>query len=308
MIASQRLPRGRSLLLLALLVVAAAVYTVVVARYLDRPLRFDEIEFPIQAANILHYGVPKALYSELSAIWLHPYQGYEDYYYGMWHPPLYQYSLALGMLVLGGSNAALRGVSVLWFFASLFVAWQILRLILPRDTPFFLRAVPLALILLTPLVIEGSLLLEVDNTALTFFLLLFSWAFLRAPMDASWRRCLALGSVLALAFWSKLTSPFLLLGAAVLFLLLSRQIRGAVRLAVVGLSTGLGLFLLTYFLLCAVFDYPPEFMFQCSYFTNNKIYRPNDLWPIVQSIRWHLLLAEPGYRSAALFRRRRARP
>lgn len=295
-----RLSPGRSRLLLALLLVAGFTYACVVARYLDRPLRFDETEWPVQAEGILLHGVPKVLYSEHRAILLSPLLGY-DAYYGMWHPPLYQYTLALGIRVLGGSNAVLRGVSVVWFLASLVLAWQLLRLLLPRGTPALLRAVPLALILLTPLVNEGSLHLDIDNTSLTFSLLLFSYVFLRAPLDTSWRRCLALGLLLALALWSKLTTPFLLLGAAILFLLLSRQVRGAFRLAVVALSTGLGLFFLTYFLYCDLFHYPPSFMFEFSYLHNRKIYQPNDLWPIVQSMRWHTVWLSPGIALLLLF-------
>ena len=312
-----RWSRGRSRLLLALLAVAAAVYVCVLVRYLDRPLRFDETEWPVQAAGIVEHGVPKVLYSEYRAIWLTPLLGF-DAHYGMWHPPVYQYSLALGTLVLGTSNAALRGVSVLWFLASLVLAWKLLPLVLPRGTPALVRAVPLALVLLSPLVNEGSLHLDIDNTSLTFFMLLFSYVFLRAPQDDSWRRCLALGLLFALALWSKLTTPFLLAGAAVVFLFLSRRYRGAFRLALVALPVGLGLFFLTYFLYCRLFDYPPSFMFEYSYLHNRKIYQPNDLWPIVQSMRWHTIWVSPvivlllgfGFvaRVRSFLRERRAEP
>jgi glycosyltransferase involved in cell wall biosynthesis len=288
-----RLAPGHARLLLVLLVLAAAGYACLVTRYLDRPLRFDETEWPVQAAGILHHGVPKVLYAEDKTIWLRPLLGF-DAHYGMWHPPLYQYSLALGGLLLGWSDAALRGISLLWFLGSLFLAWKILGLLLPRDTSPLLRAVPLALIVFAPLVAEGSLHLDIDNTSLTFFLLLFAYVFLRAPLDASWRRCTALGLLLALALWCKLTSPFLVLGAAVLFLAVNRRWAGALRLAVVGIAVGLGTFLATYFLYCALLDYPARFMFEYSYLHNRKITQPNALWPIVQSVRWHVVWLSPG--------------
>ncbi len=292
--------RARSLLLLALAVVAAGTYLCVVARYLNRPLRFDEAEWPVQAAGILRHGVPKVLYSEDKTLWLSPLLGF-DAHYGLWHPPVYQYSLALGALLLGWSNAVLRGVSVIWFLASLALAWRVLGLVLPRGTPALLKAAPLALLLLTPLVSEGSLHLDIDNTSLTFFLLLFAYVFLKDPPNASWRRCLSLGLLVALALWSKLTSPFLLLGAAVFFLFLDRRFRDGIRLAIVASAVGLGLFLLTYFLYCKLFAYPPSFMFEYSYLHNRKIYQPNDLWPIVQSIRWHTLWLSPGITLLLLF-------
>ncbi len=284
----------RSLFVLALVVAAAATYLCVVARYLDRPLRFDETEWPVMAAGILEHGVPKVLYSEDKAVWLAPLMGYGDAHFGMWHPPLYQYSLALIASFLGRSDAAMRGTSTLWFLASLVLAWKILGLLLPRDTPLRLRAVPLALMGLTPLVAEGSLHLDIDNTSLTFSLLLFAYVFLRDPLADSWRRCLGLGLLFALALWSKLTTPFLVVGAAVLFLLLNRRFRAAIRLGAVALPVGAGLFFLTYLLYCKLLDYPPRFMFDCSYLHNRKIYQPNDLWPIVQSLRWHTVWLSPG--------------
>ena len=77
----------RSRLLLAMALVAASSYLCVAGRYLDRPLRFDETEWPVQAGGILRHGVPKVLYGEEKMLWLSPFRGY-DAHYGMWHPPL----------------------------------------------------------------------------------------------------------------------------------------------------------------------------------------------------------------------------
>jgi hypothetical protein len=285
--------RGRERWLAALISVAVGTYACVVALYLGRPLRFDETEWPVQAAGILRHGVPKVLYTEDKMLWLKPLLGYADAHYGMWHPPLYEYSLALGTLLLGGSDAALRGVSLLWFAATLMLAWRLLGRVLP-GTPALLRAVPLALLLLTPLVSDGSLHLDIDNTSLAFALLLFADVFLRDPGDTSWRRCLLLGLILAFALWSKLTSPFLVLGAAVVYLFLDRRFLGGIKLALVAFITGLGLFLATYWLYCRLLHYPPRFMFEHSYLHNRKIYQPTDLWPSVQSMRWHTVWLSPG--------------
>jgi hypothetical protein len=284
----------RSLLLLALVAAAVCTYVCVVIRYVGRPLRFDETEWPVQVAGILRHGVPKVLYTEDKMLWLHPLLGYKDAHYGMWHPPFYQYSLALVALACGLSDTVVRGTSLLWLAASLLLAWQILRLVLPRDTPALLRAVPLALVLLTPLLSEGSLHPDIDNTSLMFFLLLLALVFLRDPLNVSWRRCLSLGLLFALALWSKLTSPFLLLGAAALYLFLNRRWRSGLALAIAVPVLGFGLFLATYFLYCKLLGYPPDFMFEHSYLHNRKIYQPNNLWPIVQSMRWHTLWLSPG--------------
>lgn len=284
---------SRRALLLAIVLAAAATYLCVVARYLGSPLRFDETEWPGQSQAIARRGVPKILYSEDKQLWLSPFLGL-DAHYGMWHPPVYQYSLALGGIVLGWSDAAMRGVSLLWFAATMLLAWGILGSILPRGTPALVRVLPLALVLLTPLVADGSLHLDIDNTSLAFFLLLFSYVFLREPLDTSWRRCLELGLLVALALWSKLTSPFLLLGAATLYLFLSRRFLGGLRLAAVGSTVGFGLFLSTYLLFCRLMSYPPMFMFNHSYLHNRKIYQPNQLWPILQSLRWHTIWISPG--------------
>src|SRR5260370_30159653 len=144
-------------------------------------MRFDETEWPPQAIGILKHGVPKLLYSEESVRWATSsmYYGF-DAHYGMWHPPTYLYSLAVTAQLFGTGTVAMRATSLAWLLLSLVVVWQITGLLLGQEAPLLVRAVPIALILMTPLLMQGGLYLDIDTTSLLLALLPLIWLYLRA--------------------------------------------------------------------------------------------------------------------------------
>src|SRR5690242_21278329 len=88
-------------LLIAAFAAAALVFAANAARYLPSPLRFDETEFARQAGGILKHGTPFLYYPEDSRVRTRPFFNYTSAYYGMWHPPVYLYSLAASARFFG---------------------------------------------------------------------------------------------------------------------------------------------------------------------------------------------------------------
>src|SRR5262249_24712279 len=146
--------------------------------------------------------VPRLSYSEDARLFTSAYYGY-DAHYGMWNPPLYMYSLAVSATVFGNCNAALRGAGLIWFALSLLLVWRISQMLMDASLGLLVRVVPLALALLTPLLAEGSMYLDIDNTSLTCGLLLFTYVFLREPESCSRRHMLLLSLCFAFALLSK---------------------------------------------------------------------------------------------------------
>ena len=272
---------------------AFLTFSLTVVRYLNSPLRFDEVEWPIQAEGIIRHGVPKVLYSDDRTLYTHSYYGY-DAHYGMWHPPLYLYSLAAAAVFFGTGNVPMRSVGLIWFALSLCVLWRILALLPNRPNTVMLRAIPFALALLTPLIAEGSLYLDIDNTSLAFGLLLFAFLFLKSPNDDSPKQLLFLTLSFAFSLWSKLTTPFVMLASLVAYHWLNGNYRrGALQGLVIG-GIGSGIFLLTYLLYCKVLGYPPWFMFEITYLGKKGLYAsPHALKEILHSLRWHFVWISP---------------
>jgi hypothetical protein len=258
-------------LLIALCIAAALSAGVTAWRLLDSPVRYDESDFAAQAAGILEHGVPKVV-------------DHGDVRYGMWHPPLYLYSLAVTRSMFGPADWSLRIAGVAWFAATAVVAWRVAG-------PF-----PLCILLLAPLVAQGALYLDIDNTSLAFALILFGAAFVAAPRPHSARTVALLSAILFFAMWSKLTTPYIMLIAVLVFHGLNRNWRGLLQTAAIG-AIATAAFLGSYFLYCRLTGYPAEFMFDTTYVGKRGSYLSTGGRSLVQplhAIWWNLIWFSPA--------------
>jgi hypothetical protein len=301
-------------------IVAIATFIATLIRLVGSPMRFDEAEWAPQAIGILGHGVPKLLYSEESVIYYSPqmYLGF-DAHYGMWHPPVYLYSLAATAGLFGTGNVAMRATGLAWFLLSLVVVWKIAGILLPKGTPRLLRAVPVALIVMTPLLMEGALFLDIDNTSLLFAILLLLWLYLRDPDTVSPRRLALLAVGFAFALASKMTAPYMLLASIGLYQLFRSYLKqGVLQAMVIGFG-GTAIFGVAYLAYCALLRYPIGFMFEVSYLGKSGQFLANHgLIQTFHSIHWNLTWISPPIalliaiaiagRAAAFVTTRRAQP
>jgi hypothetical protein len=284
-------------LLLLVHAVAVLVFALSVARLLGSPLRFDEVEFADMARWTAKYGVPKVPYADEPA--LHP-EAFRivngrDAHLGMWHPPMYVYSLALGFALLGASDLVFRGVGLAWLALSFAMVFWTTRSLRPTASRLE-RLLPITLALLNPFVVEAALYLDIDNTALTSMLLVVAAVYARDPDDLRPSRLAGLAGLFALALACKLTSPVILLGAIVLFDLLDGRPRAALVHALVVGGLGFALFAAAYVVYCRALDYPAEFMFNVSYLGKKQMYTTvHSFRNIAFSARWHLVWLSPAF-------------
>jgi hypothetical protein len=300
--------------------VAVATFIASLILYLGSPMRFDETEWPPQAIGILRHGVPKLLYSEETVRYAtsNLFYGF-DAHYGMWHPPAYLYSLAVTAKLFGTGTIPMRATSLVWFLLSLVVICRIAGLLLGKGAPVLLKAVPIALILMTPLLMQGGLYLDIDNTSLCFAILLLLWLYLQDPDTLSPRRLGLLALAFAFALASKLTTPYMLIASIAVYQLLRRQpIRAFVQAGVIGVG-GSAVFGAAYFAYCGLLRYPALFMFQYSYLGKRGLFLHNPgLVESLRSMYWNLtwislpiallIGAAVVLRTVAFVRTRRAQP
>lgn len=200
------------------------------------PLRWDETAWPPQAGAILRRGVPKVLFSEERYLYP-PGSGALrwDANYGLWHPPGFAYALALSVSVLGDDVRSLRlfglicgSVSlVLLFFLTAFLAerrgWTAGRATLAASLAGLMTA-------LNPFWIHGSLHCDIDSTVLLLGELSWLFLFLRFEENLTLPRWLCLGGGFLLLLCLKLTTPFLLVAAVAVWLLVQSRIRDTAKL------------------------------------------------------------------------------
>src|ERR687885_1037061 len=162
---------------LALVLGARLIYVGLVASQLNRPLMYDDANFALAARAVADTGLPYG-----NQGWMSERGDFSQReQWALWHPPLYVFLLG-GLAKLGGwAPPVLR---LLGLGAGL--ATAALTYVLARDVS---RGPPLArdlaggiatvLVLLCPLVVQSTLILDIDLALLLPLTLLFVWAYVR---------------------------------------------------------------------------------------------------------------------------------
>ncbi|HBS08747.1 MAG TPA: hypothetical protein DEA69_08090 [Microbacterium sp.] len=183
----------------------------------------DEAVFPYVADGILKNGAPFYYNGELRPA---------DF--GLWHPPLYDYLLAGFVGVFGFSPVSVRAFGLVCVIASMYVLFLVLRRIMP-NAPQLAYVTLAALVLLSPQIISGALVPDIDGSFGVLVVVLGLWLATAVKQDAlSVRMLLLLVAFATLTVATKFTiSGFVALIIGVAALLSSSQ-RWIKAIAVVG--------------------------------------------------------------------------
>lgn len=169
------------------------------------------------------------------------------------HPPFFY--LILGSLTnffhLGGVQLRLLGI--ICFIITLLLTYFLTKTV-SKDEPVSILAA--LLFALSPLAIQGSLLIEIDNTVLTVSLMLFLLYFAACYDNLKLKDCLILGILLFLGLFSKLSTPFALIISMFIFYALTRQWRQAISRVFLISLIGSALFLLAWWVSASYYKLP----------------------------------------------------
>jgi len=234
------------------------LYFSLILPQIQKPFVMDEIDFPEAANAINTKGVPMYYSGE----------GDENHL-GLWHPPLYIYVLALSFRLFGVSEASARLVSVLFSLGTLFLIYYITKEIFyeRKDKEYinknclcakcrYISLLSCFLYVINPFVIQNSLLIDIDNSILTFLLTLFIFAFVKTIKTKNSNNLLLLGLLFGLSLWSKFgTSPALIISIFA-FYVLNKGIKSGVMHTVIIFVIGIIFFLTTWGILSEVTGMP----------------------------------------------------
>ncbi len=277
-----------------LVVIAATAvvlyYAVNAVHFGEMPLRIEENEWPPMAQAIIETGKPVITADETHRVRFTPdLQVDPSPLVGAWHPPLYQYTLAAAMLVMGDSASnALRIVGTLGLLASAALLLLIAREVTPRWR--LIGGVAVGLLLIHPYAIQGSMFLDIDNTVYAPLALLAIWIAIRYSRREGLLRpqeVLVLGAAIALVTWAKMTTTIAFVGVLGVWWLLRRPWPRAPVEVVAFLGTGAALFAATYGLWCAVTGIPFSYTFDVTFAQkSNRLF--GDSLLLDQAAHWHL--------------------
>ena len=241
----------------ALALGAVAIYLILVAAQLDRPLMYDDANFALAAKAVADTGLPYG-----NQGWMSERGDFSQReQWALWHPPLYVYADGLVAKLGGWSPPALR---VLGILGGLFTALVTYRLAadLTRGPPMvkaLAGSIAVALVMLSPLVVQSTLILDIDFTILLPLTLLFLVAYLR--LENTSRTWLWLAPLFTLLLWTKMTNPLPLVAVVVVWQILRAEVtRAAVHGLVIG-GGGIALFAVSWVAIGTSLGFPLDMPF-----------------------------------------------
>lgn len=162
----------------------------------------------------------------------------------LWHPPLYIYALALSFKLLGVTELSARLVSILFSLGTLAIVYLLAREVSDKDGVVLLSCF---LFLLNPFTVQNSLLLDIDNTALTFLMSLFIYAYVRFNKREQYIYGLpVLGILFGATLWAKFGTPPVLIASMFIYHLAKKEYSTALYRSFIIGTSGVVLFLITW--------------------------------------------------------------
>jgi 4-amino-4-deoxy-L-arabinose transferase-like glycosyltransferase len=186
-----------------LLLFATVFYTTIWLLSQHKLIYTDEIVF---AADFMRIALGQWLFVEIP------------------HPPLYTILGSLSTQLFGYNLPAMRLVGVAGYLLTLWLIPPVCYC-LTDDPAQAKRASLIAVVAwaIHPLALQGSLLLDIDNTIFPPVLLLFVLVLSTTESSPMWRRVIYVGAIFAVMLWVKLLPSTLLLAGTVLITYVARR-------------------------------------------------------------------------------------
>ncbi len=211
----------------------------------DQPFHLDNMDFPAVANEASSTGLP--VY----------YRGQDNpTHLGLYHPPLFIYTLAAWIRLLGFGELQIR---MFGFLCAVLQAWVVLAIcgtLLGRSRAVRMAPWLLFIFLFHPYTLQTASIVDIDSTIYGPLLC----GILLATLRITWRNgemradpvkpveYLLIAALIAIALWAKLTTVLLLLVTLPLFLIGRLGWRKASLVSIAIIGGGLGSFLLTYWM------------------------------------------------------------
>jgi hypothetical protein len=222
---------------------AVLMFLILSALQAARPLHLDNMDFPALAQAISESGIP--IY----------YRGEDNpRHIGIYHPPLYAYTLAAWVKVFGRGAVPVRLFGVI---CALILAWTTIltyrtlfgRAEAARVAPWFW-----VIFLLNPYTLESAAIADIDTSIYGPLLVLFLWSILRLSWrdgewrvdDPSWPEMLLPAGIMLLCLWAKLTTIILLVPFSLILLFGRFRLRRALAITALVNLLGTLSFLISY--------------------------------------------------------------
>ena len=179
------------------------VFAVIVVSYnLNKPFNLDEADFASAAHSLKDNA---RFFSEGSGS-------------GLWHPPLYIYSLTAAFKIFGESAAAARGLGFLFYAFTVVFTILICKELFEPEEYRIISVIAGCLCLINPLSIQFALLVDIDGGLLTLLMTVFCYFFVLFNKDGmNLKQTAIVGFIFGVSMLAKFTTPPIIIPAIFLF-------------------------------------------------------------------------------------------
>lgn len=280
------------------LFIAVLIYSLCSLVALQKPFNLDEADFVSVAHNINLLGRPVLYMGEdfyQDHCQLKLYSVEQHLGYGLWHPPLYVNILALWFRIIGETTLGGRMFGLFCALLTLFLCFRIIKEIciyekIDKEKHFFILSIFSALYFINPLIVQFSLLMDIDNSLLVVMTLLIFYIVIKNYGNDRLRVNFYLGLILGISLLAKLTLAPLILVSIFFFYFLMIGIKKAVKKTFVIVFIGFIFFLAAWIIYASLLSLPLNFFLVYNYGTK-----------ILPALKHRLFLSFPLICSTFLF-------
>ncbi|MBL7196681.1 MAG: glycosyltransferase family 39 protein [Candidatus Omnitrophica bacterium] len=158
------------------------------------------------------------------------------------HPTFYIDILSFLSQVFGVNGSNLRIVGILCFLLNLVLIYKLSQEIFKNKIRGILASLIFAL---HPMAIQGSMILDIDNTVLTVLLMFTCLYYARNIKNFNLNNCIFLTLLFFACLWAKLGTPFILMASLILFHIFKGERKRAIQIFFISMAAIL-LFLLVW--------------------------------------------------------------
>jgi 4-amino-4-deoxy-L-arabinose transferase-like glycosyltransferase len=257
------------------LLISFSIYGFCSSVALQKPFNLDEADFTSLAHNIKLSGRPILYVAEdfvKDLCNLKLYSAEQHLGYGLWHPPLYGNLLALWFKIFGETTLAGRLFGLFCAIISLFLCLIIIKEIctyenINKEDRFFISVLASILYFINPLILQFSLLIDIDNSIQPILILLFFYIFIKNYRNDKLRFDIYLGLIFGISLLAKLPTPPLVLISIFVFYLFERKIGKAFKKTFIIGFVGIIFFLLIWLTYAISLSLPVNFFLVYNYGT-----------------------------------------
>lgn len=243
-------------------IIFISLFIIFVAVQSDKKFVLDEIDFPIVSHATSETGLP--IY----------YRGQDNpNHIGLYHPPLYIYSLAGFVKIFGFNEISVRFFGLICVLLTVYISVLLIKKLFPlEDRQSLISIIFISLFLSHPYTIANTTLPDIDQTILPLTLSLYLFFLVRLVIDQSLKgfnkkfkyrdAIIILSLIFCLNLWAKLTTPLALIPTTFFILLtVSENFFKAIKTTSIIGVLGFGIFLVTYAVFCRYTDLPLSYTF-----------------------------------------------